>query len=559
MLLMSNPVNNMSQPGNNGEDTNGPSNDNRLSVGLNFNSAALLNANPQLQALMASAAGAPTAMGDVALGLVQQQQQQQQQQPQQQQPQQPAIPQQVLSTNRQTYRDFSRVAVEETPSTTKQDDSMTSPASAKEPPFPVKLHRILSNNEFQEYITWLPHGRSWRVLKPKAFEEKVIPLYFRHAKYASFMRQVNGWGFKRMTQGPDHNSYYHEMFLRGLPNLCIKMQRPSRSKQPTVDATESHPDFYRLSMFAPLPGQGGRASSSGGDDAGDNTAEASATTTGTHNSQEASIQSLDNPDVGAINNGNHNKDLDVDTATNHGGAAASMLQQQLLQDQLLEILQQQQGGAGGSTAGAQQKTSQPDQDWTKQMNGGNFNGIVGGNTAADSLGQAAVDGGAFPLQDSVAAQLGMGRPGGVPAMSGLGNSLQGLPLGQDAGFIGQMQQDQQQQVQQMAQLQQQINLLSQSSNGAGGFGTSGIQNGSAANAAAGLGPTAANLGFLASLQNPASIGLHQNQPFQNQALQNQALLAQMQALQHSATMPGQQEQLSQVKQEDDDDAPNAAV
>jgi hypothetical protein len=23
--------------------------------------------------------------------------------------------------------------------------------------------------------------------------------------------QVNGWGFKRMTQGPDHNSYYHEV------------------------------------------------------------------------------------------------------------------------------------------------------------------------------------------------------------------------------------------------------------------------------------------------------------------------------------------------------------
>mmetsp|Transcript_20243 Transcript_20243/g.31273 ORF Transcript_20243/g.31273 Transcript_20243/m.31273 type:complete len:550 (-) Transcript_20243:258-1907(-) len=549
MLLMSKPVNNMSQPGNSGEDTNGSSNDNRLPVGLNFNSAALLNANPQLQALMASAAGAPTAMGDVALGLVQQQQQ----------PQQPAVPQQVLSGNRQTYRDFSRAAVEETPSTTQQDDSMTSPASAKEPPFPVKLHRILSNTEFQEYITWLPHGRSWRVLKPKAFEEKVIPLYFRHAKYASFMRQVNGWGFKRMTQGPDHNSYYHEMFLRGLPNLCIKMQRPSRSKQPTVDATESHPDFYRLSMFAPLPGQGGKPNVSVGDDAGDNTAEASAATTGTHNSQEASIQSLDNPDVGAINNGNHNKDFEIDTATNHGGAAASMLQQQLLQDQLLEILQQQQGGTGGSTANAQQKTSQPDQDWTKQMNGGNFNGIVGGNTGADSLGQVA-DGGAFPLQDSVAAQLGMGRPGGVPTMGGLSNSLQGLPLGQDAGFIGQMQQDQQQQqVQQMAQLQQQINLLSQSSNGAGGFGTSGIQNGSAANAAAGLGPAAANLGFLSSLQNPVSMGLHQNQPFQNQALQNQALIAQMQALQQSATMPGQQEQQSQVKQEDDDDPPNAAV
>lgn len=133
-------------------------------------------------------------------------------------------------------------------------------ASGKEPSFPVKLHRILSNEEFKDVISWLPHGRSWRVLKPKAFEEKVIPLYFRHAKYASFMRQVNGWGFKRMTQGPDHNSYYHELFLRGLPHLCLKMRRPARSKQGNVDS-DANPDFYRLSMVAPLPpGPGGSSS-----------------------------------------------------------------------------------------------------------------------------------------------------------------------------------------------------------------------------------------------------------------------------------------------------------
>lgn len=69
----------------------------------------------------------------------------------------------------------------------------------KDPPFPLKLHQILSNPEFQEFICWNPHGRSWRILKPPVFEQVVIPLYFRHAKYASFMRQVNGWGFKRIV------------------------------------------------------------------------------------------------------------------------------------------------------------------------------------------------------------------------------------------------------------------------------------------------------------------------------------------------------------------------
>lgn len=114
----------------------------------------------------------------------------------------------ATTSSSSSYRDFSRVPLDEHGS---DNAFVSTTSSGKDPPFPVKLHRILSNTEFRDYIMWLPHGRSWRVLKPKAFEEKVIPLYFRHAKYASFMRQVNGWGFKRMTQGPDHNSYYHEV------------------------------------------------------------------------------------------------------------------------------------------------------------------------------------------------------------------------------------------------------------------------------------------------------------------------------------------------------------
>jgi hypothetical protein len=72
----------------------------------------------------------------------------------------------------------------------------------KELPFPLKLHQILSNPDHQACICWLPHGKSWRLLKPSFFEQIVIPLYFRHAKYASFMRQVNGWGFKRVRTLP---------------------------------------------------------------------------------------------------------------------------------------------------------------------------------------------------------------------------------------------------------------------------------------------------------------------------------------------------------------------
>lgn len=68
------------------------------------------------------------------------------------------------------------------PPTSTTDAQWAEPFSGKgkkEPPFPLKLHQILENPEYQDCICWNPHGRSWRILKPPVFEQLVIPLYFR--------------------------------------------------------------------------------------------------------------------------------------------------------------------------------------------------------------------------------------------------------------------------------------------------------------------------------------------------------------------------------------------
>jgi hypothetical protein len=122
----------------------------------------------------------------------------------------------TIKSSGKGYTDFSRVLA---PKAGTASSLLNQPTSAKEPTFPVKLHLILSNPEFDDIIAWLPHGRSWRILQQKAFEERVIPLYFRHGRYSSFARQVNGWGFRRVTHGSDYNSYYHEVRLT-LCSLC---------------------------------------------------------------------------------------------------------------------------------------------------------------------------------------------------------------------------------------------------------------------------------------------------------------------------------------------------
>lgn len=110
-------------------------------------------------------------------------------------------PEAGTATSISCYRDYSHVQ----PDPKEAAALNTQNPTTKEPTFPVKLHMILSNPEFQDIIAWLPHGRSWRILQQKAFEDRVIPLYFRHGRYSSFARQVNGWNFRRITGGSDFN------------------------------------------------------------------------------------------------------------------------------------------------------------------------------------------------------------------------------------------------------------------------------------------------------------------------------------------------------------------
>lgn len=66
------------------------------------------------------------------------------------------------------------------------------------------------------------------------------------------MRQVNGWGFHRISEGVGENSYSHKYFLRDSPHLCLKMSRlnqKAKSSDPMKrkKKTRSLPDRSSLS------------------------------------------------------------------------------------------------------------------------------------------------------------------------------------------------------------------------------------------------------------------------------------------------------------------------
>jgi len=97
--------------------------------------------------------------------------------------------------------------------------------------FPIKLQEMLDRVEadgFSDIISWQPHGRCFIIHQPKEFTSSdLLPRYNfgKITKLASFQRQLNLYGFQRITQGLDKGAYYHELFLRNRSFLAHQIQR----------------------------------------------------------------------------------------------------------------------------------------------------------------------------------------------------------------------------------------------------------------------------------------------------------------------------------------------
>ncbi len=89
--------------------------------------------------------------------------------------------------------------------------------------FPQRLMIMLHDNPNPKVVSWLPHGRGFLIQEPKRFLHEVLPLYFNKVLLNTFKRMLNLWSFKRISTGRDRGAYYHQFFLRGMPNLVCKM------------------------------------------------------------------------------------------------------------------------------------------------------------------------------------------------------------------------------------------------------------------------------------------------------------------------------------------------
>ena len=87
------------------------------------------------------------------------------------------------------------------------------------------------------------------VHKREEFVDQILKRYFLSTKWISFVRQLNLYGFIRLTHGLDNSGYYHEKFLRGKVSLAYDIKRMklkgNRVRAPNPDP-DDEPNFYAM-------------------------------------------------------------------------------------------------------------------------------------------------------------------------------------------------------------------------------------------------------------------------------------------------------------------------
>ncbi|PWN42850.1 winged helix DNA-binding domain-containing protein, partial [Ceraceosorus guamensis] len=108
---------------------------------------------------------------------------------------------------------------------------------ARNNPFLNKLRSMVDDPKTNELIRWSDDGESFLVPNQNRFEDEVLPRYFKHNRFPSFVRQLNMYGFHKvphLQQGAlKHDSpqvaelweFRNDHFHRDKPELLTLMSR----------------------------------------------------------------------------------------------------------------------------------------------------------------------------------------------------------------------------------------------------------------------------------------------------------------------------------------------